>query len=408
MFFFKNVPNIRLSWLYALAGVGILGSVFLPLSQSAALVQQQSKIFKVQTLQMTTARSDFASTLLDDGRVLITGGLSPESRSSAEIYDPSRHTFFKIGNMNFARSGHQTIKLKDGKVLTAGGCSEVPFVNCPLELFDPNRNTFNQIPDSDYSVSKFSSVLLDDGRVVLIAGLSLKLNLPGHKREEDIEIFDPTTQRFEAWGGLKTKRFNSTAVHLSDGRVVVVGGGSIGSHSPYAWETLEILNLKTHEDEQISTPDPQNFRPENGEDIPWKGQRDMDKGDFQPHILGENKIFLTTWGLLFDYETKKYELAYAWPGNSLLEERVGYESIALDSNRVMVLGGFNDSPNFRLWRNIPIQIYDIKSRTYSTVGKIPYSAVASQFVKMKDGSVLMLGGATGRQVAPTNTAYLIY
>src|SRR5262245_61509045 len=63
---------------------------------------------------MTTRRLDHSSTLLQDGRVLIAGGMlagpspggSGSALSSAEIYDPVYGAFTETGPMKAARAGH--------------------------------------------------------------------------------------------------------------------------------------------------------------------------------------------------------------------------------------------------------------------------------------------------------------
>ena len=59
--------------------------------------------------------------------VLVTGGLVPSgiswiAISEAEVYDPASGTFAAVGNMNAARASHTSTLLPNGKVLiTAGG-----------------------------------------------------------------------------------------------------------------------------------------------------------------------------------------------------------------------------------------------------------------------------------------------
>ena len=83
-------------------------------------------------------RFSHTATLLADGRVLIAGGYAgpggvasldmsifamTESRylSAAELYDPIRGTFTRIGNMTTTRVDFTATRLLDGRVLIAGG-----------------------------------------------------------------------------------------------------------------------------------------------------------------------------------------------------------------------------------------------------------------------------------------------
>src|SRR4029077_18791890 len=77
----------------------------------------------VATGNMVNARADHASTLLSDGRVLVTGGdlLSGKKLKSAEIYDPSTGLFTQVAKaMSIARTSHTATLLPDGRVLIVG------------------------------------------------------------------------------------------------------------------------------------------------------------------------------------------------------------------------------------------------------------------------------------------------
>src|SRR5438128_10427199 len=70
---------------------------------------------------MAAPRSGAATVLLQDGRLLITGGASGAGiLSSVEVFDPSGN-FSAAPPMNYARSKHTAIVLQDGRVLVAGG-----------------------------------------------------------------------------------------------------------------------------------------------------------------------------------------------------------------------------------------------------------------------------------------------
>src|SRR5688572_13332867 len=79
---------------------------------------------------MNRGRMNAEATLLADGRVLITGGAVVEKTSfvtqmfvtrDAEIFDPATRSFRLIGPMRTPRHGHTATLLQDGRVLIAGG-----------------------------------------------------------------------------------------------------------------------------------------------------------------------------------------------------------------------------------------------------------------------------------------------
>src|SRR5215469_7576139 len=88
------------------------------------------------TGDMTTPRDSHAAVLLPDGAVLIAGGygmgpignsccVSLGSLASAELYDSSTGTFTAPGNMTARRAYHTATMLNDGRVLITGGVSPV-------------------------------------------------------------------------------------------------------------------------------------------------------------------------------------------------------------------------------------------------------------------------------------------
>jgi hypothetical protein len=179
---------------------------------------------------LTTARFAHTATLLQDEKILLTGGfgngfdcsdLGLPAERTAETYDPIASTFKKTGSMASPRGWHTATLLPDGRVLITGGNSEAGAVaSATAELYDPGTGAFT--PTGSMTVARFkhTATLLSNGKV-LIAGGDLA-NQPNPTATA--ELYDPKTGKFAATGSMSTSREEHTATLLMDGKVLIAGG----------------------------------------------------------------------------------------------------------------------------------------------------------------------------------------
>ena len=85
---------------------------------------------------MVTPRYSHAAVLLDDGRVLLVGGLDAETlaaTASLEVFDPRTLTFEDVGSLAMARWQPAAAKICSGQVLVTGGTTgTAPTVSAEL------------------------------------------------------------------------------------------------------------------------------------------------------------------------------------------------------------------------------------------------------------------------------------
>lgn len=169
---------------------------------------------------MSTPRASHAAILLDDGRVLITGGWTGRhATTSVEIFDPATGRFTPVGEMIQARVSHSAISLPNGRVLLCCENNQENFA----EIFDPATATFSAVPASRVPAATYLPVALADGRVLVTGG----------KDEGKVllsaEIFDPATGAFHPTGDMIVPRHKHAAAPLPEGGALIIGGSSDAS-----------------------------------------------------------------------------------------------------------------------------------------------------------------------------------
>jgi len=169
---------------------------------------------------MSVNRVYHTATLLDDGKVLVTGGDDRYTNTydTAEIFDPSTGVFTPTGNMLYARSGHTATLLANGKVLLAGGYSGKGNYPLGAELFDPATGEFTATGSMTETRVFHTATPLGDGRVLMAGGTSAGMAVL------TAELFDPAAGTFTPTGSMRVN--HSRATLLTSGAVLMTGGGT--------------------------------------------------------------------------------------------------------------------------------------------------------------------------------------
>src|ERR1700686_2458076 len=178
--------------------------------------------------RMSTPRKQHSATLLNNGKVLIAGGLSLTGvpLNTAELYDPATGTFTPTAN-SVPNLGNVSALLEDGTVLFVG--SDGTGAHILTEIYDPNTNMFianSPIPTATATFLGGPGTLLDNGMVVL-TGVGAILN-----GGIGTELYDPAAQTFTATGSLNQGRILYTQNLLNTGSVLLTGGIAAGPANP--------------------------------------------------------------------------------------------------------------------------------------------------------------------------------
>jgi hypothetical protein len=98
----------------------------------------------VHTGNMTYARFDHTASVLNNGKVLVTGGSNENGHlNSAELYDPLTDVWITTGNLTSTRTFHTASVLNDGIVLVTGGVAHNISLNSG-ELYNPSTDHYWQ------------------------------------------------------------------------------------------------------------------------------------------------------------------------------------------------------------------------------------------------------------------------
>ena len=185
------------------------------------------------TASMTASRGGHTATLLANGKVLIAGGADQDPTgtglASAELYDPSTGTFTQTGSMAVGRFLHTATQLQDGKVLIVGGVatsSSDPVATA--EVYDPGTGTFSMTGAMATARERHTATLLADGRVLIVGGTT-STGTGDMEPTTTVEIYDPSTGLFSVTGSMAEARTFHTATLLPNGTVLVAGGGDENS-----------------------------------------------------------------------------------------------------------------------------------------------------------------------------------
>jgi hypothetical protein len=189
------------------------------------------------TARMAEIRNLAATrTLLDDGRVLVAGGVVAGA-PSAEVYDPATRSFGPAGDTVTAMGYATATRLGDGRVLLVGGDLEDAAI-----IFDPAAGSFTPTGSMATERSLHAAALLPDGRVLVVGGFG---SSGDRTVARTAEIYDPDTGEFTPAPAATRDRRAATAITLANGDVLVLGNyaGNGGMWPDTDSSTAEIFSL---------------------------------------------------------------------------------------------------------------------------------------------------------------------
>ncbi len=204
-------------------------------AQSVSLTVGNTPWSSAGSLQ--TARWQFESIVLPNGRLLVIGGLDALTKTwlaTAELYDSATNSWTSAGKLSFARysSSNSSLLLSNGKVLVTGGANGSGYsgITSPTtELYDPTSNTWT-VAEPMITARHFHFMTqLANGNVLAMGGYywTTGLGVGGAAYQSpvyNVELYDTVNNKWSSSGSL-TFRVSLKPIQLPNGEVLVVGCG---------------------------------------------------------------------------------------------------------------------------------------------------------------------------------------
>ena len=172
---------------------------------------------------MNGARWRHSATLLPDGKVLVAGGGALISGfnfsvlSSTETYDPVTETWTTNAPLSTARFDQTSTLLANGKALLTGGFDNANSLSS-TEIFDPGTGVWTGGGALNARRDIPQTTLLPDGTLLITGGLD------GSTYLSSAEIYNPVTGNWSNQGAMSAGRWQHTATLLGNGKVLLAGG----------------------------------------------------------------------------------------------------------------------------------------------------------------------------------------
>lgn len=181
-----------------------------------------------RTGSLTFGRGKHRAVLLQDGRVLVIGGVHNYlPTATCEAFDPASETWRQVAPMRYAREGHTATLLPDGRVLVTGGDiggSEIS----TCEVFDPYKyNGFGEwqrVESTNFGRKNHTATLINSRFLILTGAWRTG------QGDRSVEIMDTwlPNARWHLGPQMLTDRSNHSATLLADGRLLLIGGELLG------------------------------------------------------------------------------------------------------------------------------------------------------------------------------------
>jgi len=343
---------------------------------------------------MIHARRDHFAVRLNDGRVLVGGGVGADGViQTTEIYSPDNDEWTETGELNVARTDTAAALLADGRVLVTGGNGSV---DSPLdddireldsaEIFDPKSGQWTLVDPIETRRAWHAATTLGDGRV-LVTGGAYGGDYPD-LFTPNVQLFDPETDTWESAESMTIGLLQNNggraahgSVLLSDTQVMIVAGIGFGSGGLPDLASSIIFDSTTGE---------------------WSDAGAMLNGrrNHATTLLSDGKVVVTggqgpqPFAEIYDPEED------IWNGAGVnITPRLGHNAVALPGGGLLVMGG-RGGPNFNQLAST--EFLSSGSVTWEDAGEMSVARCGFTTTLLEDGRILAAGGDGGDLASGAN------
>jgi N-acetylneuraminic acid mutarotase len=338
------------------------------------------------TGSLNVARYNHTATLLQNGDVLVTGGLGVNgiytSLASAELYNPSKSRWTLTGSMSVGRTAFTATLLANGKLLVAGGSDYQISCYATAELYDPSNGQWALTGSMTQPRCLHSATLLSNGEVLVSGGVN-SIYSSNTGTVASSEIYNPLSGSWTATGNLNVSRAHAATLLLGSGAVLTAGGYSnVGNSAPNTYlSSAELYNPSTAK---------------------WSPTSSMGSS-----LEPTTPVLLTNGNVLIANAVEFYNpITAVWSATGALPTIATPPLIStlLGDGNVLATGTRCKSTQYYNCFNVPSNaayLYSFAGNSWSVTGSMNSARIDHTSTLLPSGKALLAGGVSGVASNPT-------
>jgi hypothetical protein len=339
------------------------------------------------TGSLNTARYSHTATLLQNGEVLVTGGLGVNgnytSLASAELYDPKKGRWTVTGSMSVGRTGLTATLLANGRVLVVGGSDYQIRCYATAELYNPATGQWTLTGSMSQPRCLHSATLLSNGDVLVSGGVNSLYDF-SRPTVSGAEIYNPNTGTWTPTGSLNTSRADAATSLLQNGQVLSAGGyNNTGNNNPNTYLSSAEL-----------------YDPSTGQ---WNSTASISGNvglPAPPTLLTNGDVLIANDAQFYDPTTA------SWTATGALPTLTGPPTKAalLGNGNALGTGGECKSTKYYNCGFAPTNVaylYSFAGNSWSQTGSMNYARFYHTMTLLPSGEVLVTGGVVGKSAYRT-------